>query len=446
MADNHILFVSVDVGSSGTKVIYQFKGWSKPQFFMMSPHVEQIKKSDFQRYQQGQLWNGIPLPEHEAFLEWQNQIFVVGDFALVFAEIDRIKERKYENALYKVLAALGVILEKQQLGTSKNGNGKAGKPNVVVHLAFLLPWNEYNDYPRFHAQLQKMLADFKFRGQAWNVQLSQHFLCRPEGAGLLAIQTKRNGVAWLQHRKVAVLMLGHRNTTLLYFEQGVRKFAESPQLGFSLFLDMVCSSVSGISRDSLAKAIFRGLSEGQMQVYGQDYHYYGQPSSTVHPQWINLKAIQGLASAKDASLRAQEIQDIAAAIVLATGNYWFRLQQWLQMNLPEWVNDVIVGGGAAAFLEPELETFFNCAPDAGTGNTLVKGKRAPGYKHKDTSKRLSNLLWMDDITRQIQSTFFIGHGDGEQELPFRLVDCFGMMDQLLDKVKEVQGDRSQKKA
>lgn len=444
MADNHILFVSVDVGSSGTKVIYQFKGWSKPQFLMMSPHLEQINKSDFLRYQQGQLWNGIPLPEHEAFLEWQNQIFVVGDFALVFADIDRIKERKYENALYKVLAAIGVILEKHEVSPTKNGKG--GKANVVVHLAFLLPWNEYNDYSRFHAQLQKMLAEFKFRGQAWNVQLSEHFLCRPEGAGLLAIYTKRNGVSGLQHRKVAVLMLGHRNTTLLYFEQGVRKFADSPQLGFSLFLDMVCSRVSGIGRDQLAAAIFVGLYEARMEVYGQQYQKYGLPSCTVHPQWINLKAIQGLAAAKDASLRAREIQDIAAAISVATSNYWFRLQQWLQLNLPEWVNDVIVGGGAAAFLEPELETFFNCAPDAGTGNTLVKGKRAPGYKHKDTSKRLSNLVWMDNITRQIQSTFFIGYGDGEQELPFRLVDCFGMMDQLLDRVKEVKGDRSQKKA
>jgi hypothetical protein len=209
---------------------------------------------------------------------------------------------------------------------------------------------------------------------------------------------------------------------------------------------MVCSRVSGIGRDQLAAAIFLGLYEARMLVYGQEYHYYGLPSCTVHPEWINLKAIQGLAAARDASLRAREIQDIAAAISVATSNYWFRLQQWLQLNLPEWVNDVIVGGGAAAFLEPELETFFNCAPDAGTGNNLVRGKRAPGYKRKDETKRLSNLVWMDDISRQIQSTFFIGYGDGEQELPFRLVDCFGMMDQLLDRVKEVKGDRSQKKA
>ncbi|MBD2535406.1 hypothetical protein H6G97_40835, partial [Nostoc flagelliforme FACHB-838] len=117
---SHInLAVSIDVGGSGTKIIYKANGWKEPQLIVMSPDVEQITKADFQRYQDTQVWNGMPLPEHQAYLEWQDSIFIVGEFASEFALVDRIHERKYENALYKVLAAVGVILQKHNVAIKK---------------------------------------------------------------------------------------------------------------------------------------------------------------------------------------------------------------------------------------------------------------------------------------------------------------------------------------
>lgn len=433
MASHLNLAVSIDVGGSGTKIIYKFSNWEKPQFFVMSPEVEQITKADFQRYQDSQIWNGMPLPEHQAYLEWQDSIFIVGEFALSFAAVDRIHERKYENALYKVLAAIGVILEKHQVASKKP---KSQTAKITLSLAFLLPWNEYNDHKRFFSQLQEMFKAFKFRGQTWDVTLSDNFLCRPEGAGILAIYTKIKGVSWFQRTQIALLMLGHRNTTLLYFDKGIRKSADSPLLGFSSFLDDVCSRVSGIGRDQLAQAISDALYEGREQIY----NYPPINPRSKHPQWRSLKAIQQLATARDETLRQRELDDIAKAIVGATNNYWLKLSKWLSKNLSSTPLEVIIGGGAAAFLEPELERYFNCVGCGTKDKKLVDGQRAPAYlperSYEKASAPHSSMEWLSEIQKQVERTFNISYGQ-ESGLAFRLIDCFGMMDQLLDKTKEV---------
>ena len=85
---------------------------------------------------------------------------------------DRLKELKYENALYKILAAIGIIASKHQLLAQKT---------LKVYLGVLLPWNEYSDRQRFESQLDKMLAKFSFRASPLKVKLLR-FLLRPEGA------------------------------------------------------------------------------------------------------------------------------------------------------------------------------------------------------------------------------------------------------------------------
>jgi hypothetical protein len=432
MASKLTLFASIDVGGSGTKIIYQFDNWDKPKFFIMSPEVEEVSTVDFKRYQDNLIWNAHPLPEQQAFLEWKEKIYVVGDFASEFAPVDRIHERKYENALYKVLAAIGLILEKNGVASKKP---KSSSPKITLHLAFLLPWNEYNDHKRFFEQLQEMFTALKFRGQTWDITLSENFLCRPEGAGLLAIRTKKEGVNWFQSHQIAILMLGHRNTTLLYFDKGNRKVADSPLLGFSSFLD------------TLAKAIFNGLYEGRNEVYN-----YKSSDNTTHPNWGSLKAIQSLATAKDESLRRGEIEDIAKTISLETANYWFRLKKWLDKNLPSMPREVIIGGGAADFIEPELEWYFNCNPYLGYGSDRYKswGQRQTKYtvpdKFRPQSFSSATLVWLETAQTTIEGTLNIHNSS--QKLGFRLIDCFGMMDQLLDKTQEVKGEggKNQKNA
>ncbi|MUG93297.1 hypothetical protein F7734_13005 [Scytonema sp. UIC 10036] len=425
MAASLTLNLSIDFGGSGSKVIYQFGG-SQLQYMMLPPGLEEVNLEDFKRYKDLQVWRGDPLPEDDAWLEWKGSIYVVGDFALEFAAQDRIKERKYENALYKTLAIIGIILEKHQVGAKKR---KSSSPKIILHLAILLPWNEYNDNERFRKQLELMLKSFKFRGVAWDIALKT-FLCRPEGAGLLAIRIKQQGKSWFQESTVLLLMFGHRNTTCLYFEKGIRKVGDSPLLGFSNFLDDVCSRVSGLEREQLARAIFSGLCSSRHKIYREN--------RTKHPEWENLEAIKSLATARDEQLRASEAKDIARAIIDATPDYWFRVCKWLDSKIPFLPDEVIVGGGAAVFLEPELEEYFNCeASKAYNAPNRREGERPQQYQGRNFSAH-SDLVWLSDVQTQIEGIFQFGYNSRcNQLLSFRLLDAFGMMDQLKETVKEV---------
>ena len=421
MAASYTLNLSIDFGGSGSKVIYQFGG-GKLQYMMLPPGLEEVSKEDFKRYKDLQLWRGDPKPEDDAWLEWKGSIYVVGNFALEFAAQDRIREKKYENALYKALAIVGIILEKHQVGGKKR---KAESPKIILHLALVFPWNEYNDHQRFREQFSLMLKNFKFRGVAWDIALCT-FLCQPEGAGLLATRIKQKGKSWFTENSVALLMLGHRNCTLLYFEKGIRKISDSPLLGFSTFLDDVCSRASGIERDKLAAAIFEGLYQSRYKIYKE--------KQTIHPEWKALEVIKALATARDPELRAREVKDIASAIDNVIPNYWLTLRKWLDSKMPSFPSEVIVGGGTAVFLEPELEKYFNC--EIYDDKRDVE-KRPQRYTYRDSMVKHADLVWLGDIQIQIEGTFRFGFDERfNQLLSFRLLDAFGMMDQLKDTVKE----------
>jgi len=424
MTDEYNLYVSIDTGGSQTKIIYQFKNSKQLSYLMMPPGIEQISFEQLKRYQERQGWIGHPTALQQAWLEWKESIYVVGEFVTEFAPQDRIKERKYENALYKVLAAIGVILEKHQVVKKRKFN---------IYLALVLPWNEYNDRTRFEEQLKLMFKSFKFRGQSWNLSLN-HFLCRPEGGGLAAIRMKQKGIAWLQESIIAVLMFGHRNVTVIYFEKGILKHGDSPLLGFSLLLDEVCSRTSGLSRDQLATAIFKGISSASADVY--------KGRNTVHPQWDKLESIVSLATAKDEALRNSERLDIARAIELATLNYWETIKKWLDKNLPSQPEEVIIGGGAATFIEPELEAYFNCESQETYEYGRRRQERRPNsYRNGSYKTAHSNMFWASDIETQIEDVFQFGDYHqkkrlSEQCVSQRLIDCFGMFDQLKDTIAE----------
>ena len=111
-----------------------------------------------------------PSAIRQAYLEVKERTFVVGYFASKFDPEDRLQEIKYENALYKTLAAVGVIAESSKLNSKK----------ISLQLAILLPWNEYEDRKKFYNKLKEYLSNFVFRGQSYSVELDK-FICRPEG-------------------------------------------------------------------------------------------------------------------------------------------------------------------------------------------------------------------------------------------------------------------------
>jgi hypothetical protein len=250
---------------------------------------------------------------------------------------------------------------------------------------------------------------------------------------LAAVRIKKQGIDWLRSKQLGVLMFGHRNTTALYFDRGQLKLGDSPLLGFSTMLDMVVEMTSGLDRERLAEAIFSARYAILDKIYDANYAY------TRRPNWSTCDAIKDLASAKDPDLRDKEIQDIANALTVATAEYWDKLERWLNKVLPDGLDEVIIGGGAAYHVEKELEIHFNCSPRIETQYSFSRdsygsGKkvRTEGYIRKDDNKHFTPMIWGAGIAEQVKQTFNLKEKlSGEQCMSARLVDCFGLFDYLL---------------
>ena len=411
------IYLSVDVGGSQTKIIYQLDDQTKPSYLLLPPAIEEITKDKLNSYMERLGWIGSPSPDQQLWVEWNDRVVVLGEFAANFDALDRIRELKYENALWKVLAAIGLIVELNNVKVT-------AKKQIYLELALLLPWNEYSDRRRFEEQLRVMLADFRVRKLSLKVNL-ERFLCRPEGGGLAALRIKQQGVDWLRNQQLVVLMFGHRNTTALYFDRGQLKLGDSPLLGFANMLDIVLDMTSGLERERLANAVFDARYTIINNVYNQNCNY------STRPDWISFDQIQALASAKDPSLREKEISNIADAITVATAQYWDKLKRWMDKILPRPLNEVIIGGGAAYHVEVELEAYFNCAWEL-EKKYIYDPVRTGKYIPKDYDLPMIPMVWGSGFIKQVQQTFNL---NSEQTHRYctsaRLVDCFGLFDYLL---------------
>ena len=411
------ILLSIDVGSSQTKVIYQVRKKRVNGFFVMPPEVEEVPQSRLDDFMERRGWIGVPSPEKESWVVWKNRTVVVGDFASFFDPQDRIKEVKYENALWKILCAIGVIVEKTGIKIRDQ------KP-LTLKLGLLLPWNEYSDRQRMHELLEVMLSEFQFRSTVLRVKL-ESFVCRPEGGGLAAARIKNLDVDDFCNKKVGVLMLGHRNTTALYFEQGRLELGDSPLLGFSSMLDRVIEMTSGLSRERLVKGIFQARDQSIGQIYNPNY------KNTRHPEWSECDGIKALANARDPELKAKEIGDIGKAISTATIEYWQKLERWISSVFDDQMDEVIIGGGAAYHIEPELEVYFNCRPVFDTDTSLYIQTRVKNqYSQLNMKKPAIPMVWGALVEESLIKHFQLEGGDTDF-MASRLLDCFGLFDYLL---------------
>ena len=409
-----VLYLSVDCGGSQTKIVYQLSGAESPGYLLMSPLVEEIKPEKIVTYLDRKSSLGSPAPEREAYLKWQERVFVVGDLAREFDPEDRTSEQKYENALYKVAAAIGVIVSKLKL--------KLGKKKLELHLGVLIPWDEYNDRSIFEERLRKVLAGFEFRGVSLFCSIGS-ILVRPEGGGVAATYIRQHGTDWLHEKKIAVLMFGHRNVTALYFDRG-KLSGDSPLLGFTNFLDAVIERKS-LDRELLSNAVMDTIARGYKDTHPQNESY------NHYPDWGNYPPIKGLARAKDIELNGQECKLIVEAISVATREYWEKIEKWLGKTIPGAVDIVIISGGAGKFLEPDLEGYFNACHGGSKENNYYPWKRTGVYVAKDKDKPMPQLLWGVEIIKLVREKFKISADKDDRNMAIRLADCYGLFDYLV---------------
>ncbi len=312
--DNKNPSVSVDLGSSLTKVFYSSKeGQAQP--LVMLPEMAWIGLEQLDELS----INKAAAAEYSAWVQLNNDVMAVGHLASNYNGDTGMVERKQLRATYKVLAILGVLREKLQLPTSFTAN-----------LAVMLPVTEYQDRLQVKENLKSAAGKFSFRGQPISVDL-QNCLMLPEGFGLYSVcknNLKLKGID-PSTRTVFVLMFGHRNLSVLVFQNG-----------------MLQTGTSSSDGPGFHEAVKAGSAKQGLRA--MDY-----------PQLLKALAL------KETKIRVAgqfEPMDVTDAVAAGTSSYWKQVDSYLRNALTPALTDdkceLVISGGAAWTMQLELKELF----------------------------------------------------------------------------------------
>ena len=316
--------IGLDPGSSLTKVVYALDDtlqyfWMEPEVLALPVRPTHLGTVDFCADPEHQAW--LQLPQDENF-------YAVGQLAHQFKAIARLDKLKYEQALYKILAAIGAIVQREQV---------SGK--FIVKLATVLPYGEYLNGQQLKQQLAAALKGFEFRGQRMKGTLDD-FFCLPEGGGHAWRLIQQYSKSWFKKRVVVILMVGHRDISCLTFRHGTvdPSHSQTTALGFTELLQHIIHLTAGLD-ETIASTVFQ---------IGQNY----QPNNPL---------VRSLVRSTQPLNVEREAQEICEAIRVARLEYGSLVKNWLDKTLPRSLEAIIVGGGASFYLKDELTQILSWA-------------------------------------------------------------------------------------
>lgn len=353
------LILANDCGTSLTKNVFSVDR-GKGELLIMSPVLAEVSRDSIDSYKSRRL--SCPDPCDETWIEVAGQGYFVGFLAEkeLGASID-VKQVKYENAIRKILAVVGAIAAIKGLPSK-----------FSVGVASLLPRREWENRSAFQEGLTEALADFVFCDHPLSANL-QLFQCRPEGAGLSYSRSRRVGAAY-KRMTVPTLMFGYRDLSIELLERGITT-GETQKLGLYWLLRRIISRTSDQELQPLLEAL----------------HQVGnkiKPKKDVR--------FRNLVKSTGAENKVKEEAQIAEAVRLSRLEYWNRVSSWLRSVVPSKIDEVIIGGGTAEYLKPELQAYFSGVP----------------------------ISWAADLQEDVRRAFNIP--PEEDHLSVRLTDVYGM--------------------
>lgn len=323
------LTVVCDFGSSLARGIYSLDlGQTKPELVYLGPEVLAVPESAIEKYAKNAIATAIP--ERSAWVNSKGTYYILGHLARSsFGAIHCLEALKIDSAVQTTLGIVGTIAEKKKLPDT-----------FEVALGVLFPWAEYIDRERYRQIIEEALASFSFRGRELHVTLTA-LKSLPEGAGLFA----RGRVPTAPGEKlrspkdvnVAVVIIGYRNASILYIDRGELRWGETRDYGCRLFIENIQAQTSGQTTHDLLRVV----------------------CSTPK---VSQKALSSLVRTRVPELREGELRTIAAAVETARTEYVTTLTNWLHQKLPYALDEILVSGGTARFLRPDLARFFNQLP------------------------------------------------------------------------------------
>jgi hypothetical protein len=266
-----ILYIAIDFGGSGLKVVASYRG--KTIAFRISPQIIEISnpkylEQEFSIDLSKNLWVGCP-----------GAYYALGELAAshYHAPVPLV-EPKRTYILPRTLGAVAVAAH------------RFGIKKFKVNLQLLLPAAEFSKEGKkeLSEELASAIANFETPIGQMRAKFSG-FAAKPEGFGLMRRKMKLAGADY-QMRDTAVVMFGHRNTSLYLSTGGEQRHYRSNNTGF-----------------------IRAIEAANVD----------QVKAIANPELIDKESIMG---------------------------YWKANKIWLRENWPESATTAIVGGGPIAMI------------------------------------------------------------------------------------------------
>jgi hypothetical protein len=358
------IYLAGDLGKSACKFIYWINDGLPQALWLGADVAEGVADITLRKFETaGDILDAT-------WLSVQDKNILVGNSALGYSS--SFAANKVRIAAYQVAAALGLAAMSIQ----------ASHYNAVMSLT--VPFNEFRYRHEIEAQLQEISQGFSHCGREQRFTPQTNFY--PEGTGLYLLhrQSMERSLETSLHQRVIVLMMGHRNLSMLVFDEGKlnsNASQTSDRLGFWQCF-MQDATAAGI-RETDFPSLLAAVASGQEQ---------------------QVSVVEG--GVKDFAIAAAEIRQ----------GYLKRLDTFCRDQLMKLLvgtvqPQILLGGGVAYVLMQELQEYFEQL-----GNSVY---------FSDVQQ--SHLL---ELVRQTQNA----HSDPARRI--RFADCYGLYRALLGKVQK----------
>ena len=320
---NHPYVLFLDLGASLTKGIFTDQRDQEQLLRLGSAVSGPLTLGQIEHYEK---LNPHARSEEAAWLKQGQERRAVGNLAQNFGADTGLKERKEQRAVTKILAAIGVMAERLDLLHPK---GFQSLP-LSLRLGVALPLDEFASRALVSQALQAATA-FEFRGTALKLDLVKECRFLPEGAGLWRARVAELKARGLNpdHRTLIVVMLGHRNASVLVFQHGQLQTGASSSQG-----------------PGFSEAVHQGFQTRAFQKTDQPKLFHALVSGETKVVLTGDTAPT----------------DLSEAVAVGLEAYWSRLESFLRLHLSPVMDsktEFVVSGGAACVMRSRLQPLFD---------------------------------------------------------------------------------------
>lgn len=333
------VLVTIDNGLSGTRVLWNVPG-QPINFMRISPEILEVNSRNL-------LDDGLAggKPEDNAFITLDDgSQFAVGKAARDLRGVAPVAETKYQSSAFKIVAAVGAIAT------------HLGVRELTLTISTLLPFSEYQDRNQFVELLGGYLRKFSFCGTGLHCAVKE-VIVKPEGAGIAI--NYMNSTSSFDDENTLVFMLGHRDASLLAFEDGAPSTGIGDQPGDQLgFLEL--------QKQVVKRAALNLTAKNQSKL--PEYLF----RSKLEPEYVEKIARMAVTGRAVSG----KIEDLEEAIRNSQIWYVETLTQWIRTTLGPFlgeVDHVLISGGTAFYLEEELTEFFQSQPKLNREGSITWG-------------------------------------------------------------------------